>query len=672
MPANFDAIIIGTGQAGPSLADRLNREGLKTAVIERKEVGGACVNVGCTPTKALVASARAAHMARRGPDFGVVLDGPVRVDMKKVKARMKGIAGESNRGLTGWLEGMENVTLYRGHGRFEGPNTVQVDGEILQADKVFLNVGARASVPNMPGLDAVDFLVNSTVLEADFLPEHLIITGIILSTKVKGAELDIREIEGHIQRNNSRDRATCFRAIGSTLSRDNSENPRLIQVRVEETKRHDASVRPSARAPAWPTGDFHFMTHSSFTELGVAAPLRRALKTENYINPTPIQARTIPLLLAGKDLIGIAQTGTGKTAAFALPILQRLSERRQRAVPCEPRALILSPTRELALQIGDSFKTYGRHLGLRQAVIMGGVGQQSQVRALARGVDILIATPGRLLDLIGQGHVRLDEASFLVLDEADRMLDMGFIPDVRKIMAVLPKQRQSMLFSATMPPDVVRLAREILREPVRVEVSPEAVTVERIDQRVFFVEKNNKRALLAKLLLDPAMARVLVFTRTKRGANRVAEQLSRAGVATEALHGNKSQNARQLALSKFRTGRSRVLVATDVASRGIDVEDVTHVINYEVPNLPESYVHRVGRTARAGAEGVALSFCDPTERAYLRDIERLTKRPIAVVENRPIDNGSGSPPRATPSTRPAPSSPRRRRRSRGAQASRAV
>jgi ATP-dependent RNA helicase RhlE len=303
---------------------------------------------------------------------------------------------------------------------------------------------------------------------------------------------------------------------------------------------------------------------------------------------------------------------------------------------------------------------------------MGGVGQQSQVRALARGVDILIATPGRLLDLIGQGHVRLDKASFLVLDEADRMLDMGFIPDVRKIMAALPRQRQSMLFSATMPPDVVRLAREILREPVRVEVSPEAVTVERIDQRVFFVEKNNKRALLAKLLLDPAMARVLVFTRTKRGANRVAEQLSRAGVATEALHGNKSQNARQLALSKFRTGRSRVLVATDVASRGIDVEDVTHVINYEVPNLPESYVHRVGRTARAGAEGVALSFCDPTERAYLRDIERLTKRPIAVVENRPIDNGSGSPPRATPSTRPAPSSPRRRRRSRGAQASRAV
>jgi ATP-dependent RNA helicase RhlE len=377
------------------------------------------------------------------------------------------------------------------------------------------------------------------------------------------------------------------------------------------------------------------MTHRSFTDLGVAASLRRALKTENYINPTPIQVRAIPLLLAEKDLIGIAQTGTGKTAAFALPILQQLSERRERAVPSVARALILSPTRELALQIGDSFKTYGRHLGLRQAVIMGGVGQQSQVRALARRVDILIATPGRLLDLISQGHVRLNKVSFLVLDEADRMLDMGFIPDVRKIIGALPKQRQSMLFSATMPPDVMHLAREILREPVRVEVSPKTVTVERIDQRVFFVGKGNKRALLARLLLDPALARVLVFTRTKRGANRVAEQLSKAGVATEALHGNKSQNARQLALKKFRTGRSRVLVATDVASRGIDVEDVTHVINYEVPDLPESYVHRVGRTARAGAEGIALSFCDPTERTYLRNIERLTKRPIAVGELRP-------------------------------------
>ncbi len=414
------------------------------------------------------------------------------------------------------------------------------------------------------------------------------------------------------------------------------------------------------------------MTHRSFIDLGVAAPLRRALKTENYINPTPIQVRAIPLLLAEKDLIGIAQTGTGKTAAFALPILQQLSERRERAVPCVARALILSPTRELALQIGDSLKTYGRHLGLRQAVIMGGVGQHSQVRALARRVDILIATPGRLLDLLSQGHVRLNKVSFLVLDEADRMLDMGFIPDVRKIIGALPKQRQSMLFSATMPPDVVHLAREILREPVRVEVSPKTVTVERIDQRVFFVGKGNKRALLARLLLDPALARVLVFTRTKRGANRVAEQLSRAGVATEALHGNKSQNARQLALKKFRTGRSRVLVATDVASRGIDVEDVTHVINYEVPDLPESYVHRVGRTARAGAEGIALSFCDPTERAYLRNIERLTKRPIAVVESRPIDNESGSPPRATPSRPALSAAPRRRRRSRGVQARRAV
>ncbi len=408
------------------------------------------------------------------------------------------------------------------------------------------------------------------------------------------------------------------------------------------------------------------MTNVSFSELGVADPLRRALRAENYISPTPIQVRAIPLLLAGKDLLGIAQTGTGKTAAFALPILQRLSETRAPAGPRATRALILAPTRELAIQIGDSFKIYGRHLSLRHAVVFGGVGQQPQVKALARGVDTLVATPGRLLDLIGQGHIRLDKVSFLVLDEADRMLDMGFIRDVRKIIKALPRQRQSLLFSATMPADVERLAGEILRDPGRVEISPKAITVDRVDQRVFFVESADKRALLAKLLGDPGLARVIVFTRTKHGANRVAQQLDRAGTAAEALHGNKSQSARQRALERFRTGQARVLVATDIAARGIDVDGVTHVINYELPNEPESYVHRVGRTARAGAEGSALSFCDPAEQAYLRAIERLTKRPLAVAGGQPShrrDAPHSRAPSPASATRSAPS--KRRRRFRG-------
>jgi ATP-dependent RNA helicase RhlE len=416
---------------------------------------------------------------------------------------------------------------------------------------------------------------------------------------------------------------------------------------------------------AWRKRTPIFVTNPSFSDLGLAEPLRRALHDERYIEPTPIQARTIPLLLAEKDVIGIAQTGTGKTAAFALPILQQLSEKGGRARPRSPHALILAPTRELALQIGDSLKTYGRHLPLRHTVILGGVGQQPQVNALARGVDILVATPGRLLDLVHQGHVRLEKASFLVLDEADRMLDMGFIPDVRKIIAALPERRQSMLFSATMPPEVSRLAAEILRKPVRVNASPEAVTVDQVDQRVFYVDHTKKRALLAKLLMDPELARVIVFTRTKRGANRVAEQLSKTGVSAEALHGNKSQGARQRALLRFRTGHARVLVATDVAARGIDVANVTHVINYEVPNVPESYVHRVGRTARAGVEGIALSFCDPAERAHIRNIERLTKRPISVVDSPRL--GSGPKPAPTAVTAPsAPSASSRRRRFRGA------
>jgi ATP-dependent RNA helicase RhlE len=385
------------------------------------------------------------------------------------------------------------------------------------------------------------------------------------------------------------------------------------------------------------------VTNTPFSELGLAEQILRALAAARYTVPTPIQTRAIPPLLAGRDLLGIAQTGTGKTAAFALPLLQRLSETRERTRPNRARALILAPTRELAIQIAESFATYGRHLQLRHTVILGGVAQGPQRRAMARGVDILVATPGRLLDLVNQGHVRLDMVSHLVLDEADRMLDMGFIRDVRKIIAALPAQRQSLLFSATMPADVERLARQILVDPVRIEVTPKAVTVDRVDQRVLHVGAGDKRALLTSMLANPAFARVLVFTRTKRGANRLAQHLGKAGIAADALHGNKSQSARQRALDQFRIGRTRILVATDIAARGIDVDDVTHVINFELPNVPESYVHRIGRTARAGAHGSAVSLCDPSETGFLRDIERLTGRPLKVVGD--VQAFRGSPAR---------------------------
>jgi ATP-dependent RNA helicase RhlE len=377
------------------------------------------------------------------------------------------------------------------------------------------------------------------------------------------------------------------------------------------------------------------VTNSAFSELGLSEPLCRALAAAGYTQPTPIQTRAIPLLLEGRDLLGIAQTGTGKTAAFALPILQRLGKPQHPIAARSAHALVLAPTRELSIQIGQSFATYGRHLGLRHTVIVGGVGQGAQVKAMARGVDILVATPGRLLDLVRQQHVKLDQVRHFVLDEADRMLDMGFIRDVREIVAMLPRKRQSQLFSATMPGDIARLANEMLHQPVRVEVTPQAVTVDLVEQRVFFVESANKRALLTDLLKDPALARVLVFTRTKHHANRVSDHLDRAGVSTDAIHGNKSQNARQQALERFRSGRARVLVATDIAARGIDVDGVTHVINFELPNEPESYVHRIGRTARAGNSGIALSFCDASEREFLRDIERLTKRPLTVVGPKP-------------------------------------
>ena len=373
------------------------------------------------------------------------------------------------------------------------------------------------------------------------------------------------------------------------------------------------------------------MSNVSFADLGLAEPLLRALHAANYVQPTPIQARTIPLLLQGRDVLGIAQTGTGKTAAFALPVLQHLAAQNRRAEPRSPRALVLAPTRELAVQIARSFDTYGRGLGLRLGMVIGGLGFGRQIDTLQKGVDILVATPGRLLDLMNQGHCRLGNVTFFVLDEADRMFDMGFIKDVRRISQAVNKQRQTLMFSATMPPDVARLAADILNDPERVEIAPQGRTVDRIEQGVYFVNAANKKALLGHLLADSGLEKVIVFTRTKRGANRVAEQLDRNGVPSEAIHGNKSQNARQRALDAFTRGRARVLVATDLAARGIDVQGVTHVINFELPAEAESYVHRIGRTARAGASGIAISFCDGSERGQLKSIERLTNQRINVL-----------------------------------------
>ncbi len=378
------------------------------------------------------------------------------------------------------------------------------------------------------------------------------------------------------------------------------------------------------------------MQKQTFDELSLTAPIRRALKDEGYVSPTPVQAQAIPPLLMGRDLIGCAQTGTGKTAAFALPILQRLSAERQKAPQRSARALVLTPTRELAAQVSESFRTYGRHLGLSHALVFGGVGQGPQVKSVLRGADVLVATPGRLLDLMQQGHVRLDGIEVFVLDEADRMLDMGFLPDVKRVIAKLPAKRQTLLFSATMAPEIMRLAEGMLKDPVRVAVTPSATTVESVEERVLFVDEGDKRALLAELLKAPGMDRTLVFTRTKHGANRLVKQLGQESVRANAIHGNKSQTARTAALSDFRAGRCRVLVATDIAARGIDVDDITHVVNFDLPNEPESYVHRIGRTARAGASGTAISFCSAAERLYLRDIERLLKRQVPVHEDHPF------------------------------------
>jgi ATP-dependent RNA helicase RhlE len=371
---------------------------------------------------------------------------------------------------------------------------------------------------------------------------------------------------------------------------------------------------------------------TSFSELALRPELQKALADQGYVTPTPIQAQAIPHLLTGRDLLGIAQTGTGKTAAFTLPILQKLTEAPAALKSGSPRALILTPTRELAIQIAESVQNYGAHLKLKHTVIFGGVGQGRQVEALQRGVDILVATPGRLLDLMNQRFVRFDQLSVFVLDEADRMLDMGFINDVRKVVATLPRNRQTLLFSATMPREISDLAAKLLNNPLRIEVTPPATTVQRIAQHVIHVPAANKRHVMVDLLADPAMTRVIAFTRTKHGANKVTDHLAAANIPSGAIHGNKSQGARQAALEAFRAGKLRVLVATDIAARGIDIDGISHVVNVDLPNVPESYVHRIGRTARAGKDGIAISLCDTEERAFLRDIEKLTGQRIPVME----------------------------------------
>jgi superfamily II DNA/RNA helicase len=374
---------------------------------------------------------------------------------------------------------------------------------------------------------------------------------------------------------------------------------------------------------------------TSFNDFGLAEPILRALAEEKYLTPTPIQAQTIPIATQGRDVIGIAQTGTGKTAAFALPILNHLHAKRTRPAQKSCRVLVLSPTRELSGQIADSFRAYGRHIRpLAIELAIGGVPINRQARALMRGVEVLVATPGRLLDLVNQRALRLDQVEVLVLDEADRMLDMGFIPDIRRIVALLRQERQTLFFSATMSGEITKLSAQMLRDPARVAVTPQATTAEKVEQRVILTEKASKPALLAEILKAEPVDRVLVFTRTKHGADKVVRSLQKAGLSADAIHGNKSQGQRERALAAFRSGRVRTLIATDIAARGIDVDGVSHVVNYDLPNIPESYVHRIGRTARAGAAGIAISFCDYEEAPFLRDIERLIRMTIPATDRR--------------------------------------
>jgi ATP-dependent RNA helicase RhlE len=420
-----------------------------------------------------------------------------------------------------------------------------------------------------------------------------------------------------------------------------TRRPAQALSRPKKQKDPTMTTHPS---PTAPVGDF--------SSLGLDAPLLRALADEGYDSPTPIQTKAIPHVLAGRDLFGCAQTGTGKTAAFALPLIQRLRADDRRPAPRRCRTLVLAPTRELAAQIHESFLAYGRHAGIRAAVIYGGVGQHNQARAMMHGVDVLVATPGRLLDLIGQRLVDIRDVEYLVLDEADRMLDMGFIHDMRKIVAMLPRDRQTLLFSATLPDEVRQLAATMLRDPLEVQTARQATPAETVEQSVYFVPRKDKKALLVQLLREEATGRVIVFARTKHGADKLHRDLDRAGIKAAAIHGNKSQNQRERALAAFKSPRPPVLIATDIAARGIDVDNVAHVINYELPHEPETYVHRIGRTGRAGQEGAAVSFCDADERPRLDAIERLLRREIPqrnepparsepVGDDRPRPNRSG-------------------------------
>ncbi len=387
----------------------------------------------------------------------------------------------------------------------------------------------------------------------------------------------------------------------------------------------------------------------SFEKLNLIEPILKALKTEGYTTPTPIQEQAIPIVLQRKDLLGCAQTGTGKTAAFAIPILQLLYDSHANVKGHKTiKTLILTPTRELAIQIGESFAAYGRHTGLKHTVIFGGVGQKPQTDALKNGVDILIATPGRLIDLMTQGYVHLQHLQQFVLDEADRMLDMGFIHDVKRVIAKIPSKRQTLFFSATMPPEIQKLADTILHHPSKVEVTPPSTTVDAIKQSVYYVDKPDKKDLLIHLLKDKSILSALVFTRTKHGADKVVKDLIRSNIKAEAIHGNKSQNARQKALSNFKNKQTRVLVATDIAARGIDVDELSHVINYELPEVPETYVHRIGRTGRAGLSGVAFSFCDASEKPLLKDIHKLIVKTLNVVEDHPFPLDHSAPVREKP------------------------
>ncbi|NND32549.1 MAG: DEAD/DEAH box helicase [Saprospiraceae bacterium] len=378
----------------------------------------------------------------------------------------------------------------------------------------------------------------------------------------------------------------------------------------------------------------------NFRDLRIIDPILEALRDQGYTQPTPIQEQSIPLLLRGKDLLGCAQTGTGKTAAFAIPILQNLYLDRRLSKVRKVNALIVTPTRELALQIGESFSAYGKYTGLRNTVVFGGVKQGAQTQALRRGVDILVATPGRLLDLMDQGYISLQDIRYFVLDEADHMLDMGFIHDIKKVIAKLPDQRQSLFFSATMPPDIVDLSRKILGNPEKVTIRPKQATADRVDQALYYVSKKNKPQLLLHLLKTEEVDSVLIFSRTKYGADKIVKFLGRSDIKAAAIHGNKSQGARQKALGNFKSGQTSILVATDIAARGIDVDELSHVINFDLPNVPETYVHRIGRTGRASASGIALSFCDTEERAYLKDIQKLIAQTIDVVAEHPfVDEG---------------------------------